>query len=91
MSVNVSDTKSQDVSFDDQIFNTFNQSVKYCGKLTYTLSPMYSFISISGSTITLTTLNVYDVGTYQIILTVSLTDYPGVTSKIKNFTVQVYC
>jgi hypothetical protein len=85
MSTKVSQTAdTQDISFEDSI-GTSHTDQNYCGARTYTLSESLSFLTISGTTLTLSSMNVANVGVYDIVLTVSLTNFPGVTPITKNF------
>ena len=81
---------TQDVSFLDSIA-TSRSNPTYCGARTYLLSPAHSFLSISGSTMSLSTTNVSDVNVYNVNLKVSLTSYSGVTSITKSFEVTITC
>ena len=81
---------TQDVSFLDSIA-TSNSNPTYCGTRTYSFSPAHSFLSISGSTMSLSTTTVSDVNVYNVDLTVSLTSYSGVTSITKSFVVTITC
>ena len=68
---------TQDVSFLDSIA-TSHAFPTYCGARTYLLSPTHTFLSISGSTMSLSTTNVNNVGVFNVDLSVSLTNYSGV-------------
>ena len=81
---------TQDVSFLDSIATSRSNPI-YCGARTYLLSPTHSFLSISGSTMSLSTTTVSDVNVYNVDLTVSLTSYSGVTSITKSFVVTITC
>ena len=81
---------TQDISFLDSIA-TSHATPAYCGSIKYTLSPTNSFLTISGSIMSLTTSIVADVGEYTVYLTVSLTDYPGITSITKSIVVKITC
>ena len=81
---------TQDVSFLDSIA-TSRAVPAYCGARTYTLSPTHTFLTISGTTLSLATSLVTDVGMYNVDVTVSLTDYPGVASITKSFVVTITC
>ena len=81
---------TQDVSFLDSIATSHAVPV-YCGARTYTLSPTHTFLTISGTTLSLATSLVTDVGMYNVDVTVSLTDYPGVASITKSFVVTITC
>ena len=82
--------ETQDVSFLDSIA-TSHSNPTYCGARTYSLSPTHSFLSISGSTMSLSTATVSDVNVYNVDLTVSLTNYPGITSITNRFVVTITC
>ena len=47
-----------------------------CGANTFSFSPAKTWLTVSGNTISVSTSTVADVGTFTIIVTVSLTDYP---------------
>ena len=81
---------TQDVSFLDSIA-TSHSNPTYCGARTYSLSPTHTFLSISGSTMSLSTTTLSDVNVYNVNLTVSLTNYSGVTSITKSFVVTITC
>ena len=81
---------TQDVFFLDSIA-TFHSNPTYCGDRTYSLSPTHSFLTISGSTMSLSTATVSDVNVYNVDLTVSLTNYSGVSSITKSFIVTITC
>ena len=82
---------TQDISFTDTIATSHAGQPAYCGARTYTLSPTHTFLTISGSTMSLSTATVTDVGTYNVSLTVSLASYSGVTSVTKSFIVTISC
>jgi hypothetical protein len=87
------DAVTQDVSFLDEI-SIINSDPTYCGTRTYLLSaPLtsLSFLTISGSTMSLLTTSVGDIGEYNVAITISLTSYPGVASITKNFVVTITC
>jgi len=75
---------TQDVAFEDSIAAS-HVIPAYCGTRTYTLSPTYTFLSILGTTMSLYTANSADIGDYPVDLTVSLAEYPGITSITKSF------
>ena len=84
MSTKVSQTAAtQDISFADLI-GTAHGDPNYCGAKIYTISPSLSFLTLSGTILTLSTTNVADVNVYNVVLTVSLSSYPGVVSISKN-------
>ena len=82
---------TQDITFTDTIATSHSGQPAYCGARTYTLSPTHTFLTISGSTMSLSTATVTDVGTYNVSLTVSLASYSGVTSVTKTFSVTITC
>ena len=91
MSIKVSlASDTQDVTFADAIA-TGHSNPTYCGARTYSLSPTHTFLSILGSTMSLSTTTVSDVNVYSVNLTISLTSYSGVTSIIKSFVVTITC
>lgn len=79
---------TQDVSFLDSI-STSKADSTYCGARTYSMSPTYNFLTISGSIMSLSTNSVGDVNVYNVALTVSLTNYSGVTSINKNLVITI--
>ena len=81
---------TQDVTFADSIA-TGHSVPAYCGARTYTLLPTYTFLTISGTTLSLATSLVSDAGVYIVEMMVSLTDYPGVVSITKTFLVTIGC
>ena len=81
---------TQDVTFADSKSTNYNNPT-FCGARTYLLSQTHPFLTISGTTMSLSTSNVSDVGPYNLNLTISLTDYPGVPSILKNFVVTITC
>ena len=63
MSILVAGTAdTQDVSFWDSK-GTLHSDITWCGTRAYTLSPTKTFLTISGTTMTLSTSNPSDVGT----------------------------
>ena len=80
----------QDVTFADSIA-TGHSVPAYCGARTYTLSPIYTFLTISGTTLSLATSLVSNVGTYNVNMIVSLTDYSGVASITKPIVLTITC
>ena len=84
MSTKISQSAAtQDISFVDLIGTSLGDSA-YCGAKTYTISPSLSFLTLLGTTLTLYTTNVADVGVHSVNLTVSLANFPGVTPITKN-------
>ena len=75
---------TQDVTFLDSIA-TGHAVPAYCGLRTYSLTPAHSFLTISGTTMSLLTSLVPDVGLYPVDITVALTNYPMVTPKTYRF------
>jgi hypothetical protein len=91
MSYKVGETAvTQDVSFLDSISLT-KGNLMYCSAKTYSLDPTYTFLTVSGSIVSLLTNSVSDVKEYNVDLRVSLTDYPGVASITKNLVVKIIC
>ena len=91
MTVKVADPAiTQDfVEFNDSEVVAEGNSL-FCGPKTYTIAPALSFLSISGTVLTLQTNNVADAGTTAVTLTVKLTNYPSITSDF-TFNAQVTC
>ena len=84
---------TQDVTFADSKA-TFHANPSLCGSRTYTFSPAYAnaFLTITGTTMSLATLSVGDVGIHNVDLIIKLTDYyPSVPSITKNFNVTITC
>jgi hypothetical protein len=71
------DAVTQDITFSDTIASS-RSIPSHCGARTYTLIPTHTFLTISGTTLSLATSTITDVGTYTIDLRVSLADYSGV-------------
>ena len=90
ISIKVSVAQNQDIYFADSVATT-NGIASYCGARTYILFPTHSFLNISGTTLSLQTSNVAEVGEYIVELTVSLANYPMVQSITKNFVVTITC
>lgn len=63
----------------------------FCGSRTYTLSPAHLFLTKSGDTLTLTSVDPAQAGIYQVTLTIELVDYPTVPALTKTFEAAVYC
>ena len=61
----------------------------YCGANSFLFSPTKTFLSISGNTISVFSSSSADVGIHSITVTVSLADYPSVSSISKTFTITV--
>ena len=55
----------------------------------YTFSPSLSFLTVSGTTLTLATDNASDVGSYEVEMTVWLVKHPTVTSLVLRFSILV--
>ena len=81
---------TQDISFLDSIA-TSHAFPAYCGTRNYTLTPSFAFLTISGTNMSLATSSVGDVGTYNVDLKVSLTDYPAIPFITNNFDVTITC
>lgn len=79
-----------DVSFLDSIA-TGHSIPAYCGSRKYTLDPILTFLSLSGTTLSLETSSVADVRVYNVKMVVSLTDYPLVASIQKTIVVTITC
>jgi hypothetical protein len=79
---------TQTISFPNTIA-TAKLNPTYCGANSFLFSPTKTFLSVSGNTISVSTSNSADVGTHIITLTVSLADYPSVTSISRTFTITV--
>jgi hypothetical protein len=75
---------TQEITFADTISES-HLNPTYCGARTYNISPNYNFLTISGTTLNLFTIDVLNCGTYKIALKISLTDYPMISSITKNF------
>jgi hypothetical protein len=91
MSTKVSQSATtQDISFTDLI-GTSHTDQTYCGPRNYSLSPTHTFLTISGSTLTLSTTSVAHVGVFTVTLTVSLASFPGVTAITKDLVITITC
>lgn len=77
MAVLVSQSTTQDIWFTDTVAINRSDST-FCGTRSFSISPSHSFLSISGSTLTLATNSVTDAGTYNVNITVGLTSYSEV-------------
>jgi hypothetical protein len=58
--------------------------------MSYTLSPNSGFLAISGTTMSLATTNVADVGQKSIVLTIAMTSYPTITL-VNSFIANITC
>ena len=81
---------NQAFSFTNSSTPTIPSWSTYCGPMTYSLTPTSGFLSISGTTISLATTNVADVGPHSMVLTVAMANYPAMTLT-KSFTVTITC
>jgi len=81
---------SQEITFEDTIAK-LHAVPDYCGAREYSLTPALSFLTISGTTLSLATSFVSDVSVTNVEMKVSLTSYSGVTSIMKNFVVTIKC
>ena len=72
---------------------TAKSNPTYCGANTFSFSPTKTWLTVSGNTISVSTSTAADVGTFNIIVTVSLADYPppAVASISKTFTITISC
>ena len=72
---------------------TAKSNQTYCGANTFSFSPTKTWLTVSGNTISVSTSTAADVGTFNIIVTVSLADYPppAVASISKTFTITISC
>jgi len=69
---------TQDATFSDVISDSHGNSA-YCGAKVLTLSPTYSFLTITSPNIVLYTTNIADAsGPLSVTLTVALANYPGI-------------
>lgn len=64
-------------------------NANYCGANTYTFAPTKTFLSVSGSSISVETSNFADIGVYTVAVTVL--NYSGVPSITKNLTITISC
>jgi len=87
--VNVS-AVTQTLSFTVSSSPTIPSWSTCCGAMTYTLSPASSFLSISGTTMSLTTTNASDVGVRSMALKVAIANYPTI-NLTRSFTVTINC
>ncbi len=70
---------------------TAQSNPTYCGANSFSFSPLNTFLTVIGNTISLYTNDSTNVGTYNINVTVSLIDYPTVPSISKSFTITINC
>jgi uncharacterized protein YccT (UPF0319 family) len=64
----------------------------YCGANLFSFSPILTFLTGSGNTISVSSSNLTDIGVHtNITVTVSLADYPSVSSISSTFTVTISC
>ena len=90
MSINVTGSTTQSISFTNTIA-TYKAQSWYCGSCKYSLAPSHGFLSISGTTLTLSTSSVSDAGTYNVTLTVGLALFSTVASITVPLTVTIAC
>jgi hypothetical protein len=90
MTVLVSQSTTQSVSFDDSVAVS-QGTATFCGTRSYSMTPSYSFLAISGTTLTLSTNAVTDAGPYNLDLTVGLVSYPAVATITVPLTVTISC
>jgi hypothetical protein len=81
---------TQNVFFLDSIA-TGHFDNDYCGPRTYTLSQTYPWLSIATDTMQVVTSDLATVGTYNLSITVGLTNYPMVPTVSKNFVITITC
>ena len=81
---------TQDVTFLDSK-STLHGIPDYCGNKSYMFSPTFSFLIISGTNLSLATSSVADVGVHNVNVTVSLPNYPGVSSITQAIIVTITC
>jgi hypothetical protein len=81
---------SQNVFFLDSVATGHSDNA-YCGPRTYTLSQTYPWLSIASDTMTVVTSDLSTVNTYNLSLTVGLTNYPSVPTVTKNFVITITC
>ena len=78
----------------DTASQTYGDGQDRCGARIYTIveqdvnDDVSAFFSYTGQTLTLQSTQDADIGTYPMVLTVSLADYPGITATV-NFNVIV--
>jgi hypothetical protein len=76
------------LDFSDQISEDHMIS-GYCGSKTYTLSPDYPFLKVTGNILSLQSVDTTEVGTYSVSLIVTLTSFPDVLPLTKTFTASI--
>jgi len=84
MSVLVTQSASQDIAF------KVGGSNGICAQ-TFTLTPSYSFVSLSGFNLVVATNDPNDVGTHALTIEVKLTDYPLVLPRTKTMNISITC
>ena len=78
MEVRVTESTTKNIWFDYSVaFGRSNPT--YCSTRSYTLSTNHSFLSISGTTLTLSTNSIAFAGNYNVDITVALVDYSNVS------------
>ena len=60
---------TQDITFYDSIATLANKNT-FCGSKTYTLSPSLSFLTLSGTTLSLNSINLSEISTQTVTVTV---------------------
>ena len=80
----------QDITFSDSL-STLLGTQDFCGSKKYTLSPSKSFLTLSGTTISLSTTEYIDVGTYIMVVRVELASYSSVLAFCATFQVTITC
>ena len=80
----------QDITFADSIA-TSHSNESYCGTRTYSLYPNLSFLSYSGTTLSLSTSYPTDVSSQTVTLTIGLASYTNVPTINVAFKVTVTC
>ena len=55
------------------------------------MTPVYSFLSIAGDTMTLSTTNPADAGVYFVDVEISLPDYPMIIPIVKRIQLTIIC
>ena len=76
------------MSFTDTI-GTIHLNQAYCGARSYTWTPALSFLTINGSTLSLYTNSLTDVGSQVVTLSIGLASYPDFPPIMVAFTVEV--
>jgi hypothetical protein len=71
--------------FTNDTISTISGDPALCGARSYSLSPLYNFMSLNGDTLSVQSTNLGDVSSYQVSMTVGLLSYATVLPITINF------